>query len=110
MRDVYEMMRKVTGQRFSCLRVDGGAAKNDFLMQFQSDILPLNIERPRVIETTAFGAAGIAGISSGFWSTKQFLSARRVERVFKPLMKVKEREKLYARWKDAVQRSLHWEK
>jgi Glycerol kinase len=81
-RDVVDEMKKAAGISFRRLRVDGGASKNDFLMQFQADILPLAIERPVVTETTAFGAAGIAGIFAGFWTKEKFMSVRRVDRVF----------------------------
>ncbi|MHB9155957.1 MAG: glycerol kinase GlpK [Endomicrobiales bacterium] len=107
-KDVVEAMGKISGERFKRLRVDGGASRNDFLMQFQADILGVPIERPRVIETTALGAAGIAGISSGFWSRDEFLKTRRVERVFSPVMKKRERESYYCRWKEAVQRAMKW--
>ena len=93
------------------LQVDGGAVQNDFLMQFQADLLGCPVERPRVIETTALGAAGLAGIAVGFWKNrKEFLSHRRVERTFRPSLAVKTREALYAKWQDAVRRALAWER
>ncbi len=109
-RDVVEEMAATTGSRaFKKLAVDGGASKNNFLMQFQADILNMPVERPQVVETTAFGAAGVAGLTSGFWTREEFLHARKVDRVFLPKMPAKEREHNYARWKEAIRRALKWE-
>lgn len=107
-RDVVDEMKKAAGISFRRLRVDGGASKNDFLMQFQADILPLAIERPVVTETTAFGAAGIAGIFAGFWTKERFKSVRRIDRVFLPRMKKNVREHNYHFWKKAVNRAKSW--
>jgi glycerol kinase len=107
-RDTVEVMERVSRGTYRQIRVDGGASRNDFLMQFQADILNTPIERPEVIETTAFGAAGIAGIGTGFWTKEQFLKARRIDRVFMPAMDKKKREFYYTRWKEAVRRSLRW--
>ena len=108
-RDVVEEMATTTGNRsFKKLAVDGGASKNNFLMQFQADILNMPVERPRVVETTAFGAAGVAGMTSGFWTREEFLQARKIDRVFLPKMPAEKREHTYARWKEAVQRALKW--
>jgi glycerol kinase len=85
------------------LRVDGGAAANDFLMQYQADLLGVPVERPRMIETTALGAALLAGLASGVWAAQQDAArARAVERVFKPERGRAWREAEYARWKTAV--------
>ena len=105
---IEEMQRVVGGQSFKKLAVDGGAAKNNFLMQFQADILPMRVERPVVTETTAFGAAGLAGMTIGFWTQKEFLDARKIDRIFNPAMDNQKREALYRRWKKAVQRALNW--
>jgi glycerol kinase len=87
------------------LRVDGGAASNNFLMQFQSDILNIDVERPKMIETTAAGAAYLAGLGSGFWkSAAELKECREVERVFKPAMDKSQRDELYRGWKEAVKR------
>lgn len=87
------------------LRVDGGAAANDFLMQFQSDILGIAVERPRRIETTGLGAAYLAGLATGVWQDAAELAASRaVERLFSPQMDANRREEKLAGWKDAVQR------
>ena len=107
-RDILEVMEKGTKAHFKALRVDGGASVNNFLMQFQADILGIPVERPRVLETTALGAAGLAGLASGFWKSREaFNASRKVDRVFHP-RKMAGREALYAKWKEAVQRCRHW--
>lgn len=107
-RDVLEVMKKDTGRRFKALRVDGGATANDFLMQFQADVLGIPVERPVVRETTALGAAGLAGIAAGFWgSVEEFDRLRAVEKIFRPKTS-KGREADYRRWLDAVGRSRGW--
>ncbi|NQY74546.1 MAG: glycerol kinase GlpK [Candidatus Margulisbacteria bacterium] len=93
----------------SQLRVDGGASQNQFLMQFQADILGVPVERPTVIETTAFGAAGIAGIGVGLWHQDTFLKSRQIDHTFAPNMSDKKRVDLYQKWTDAVNRSKGWE-
>jgi len=104
-RDVLEAMTADTGKRVAVLRVDGGATANDFLMQFQADLLGVPVDRPKVIESTAAGAAYLAGLGVGLWRTgKDVEAARRPDRVFKPRMKARERDGLYAGWKDAVAR------
>ena len=100
-RDVVE----ATGLRIRELRVDGGAVANNFLMQFQADILGARILRPASIETTSLGAAYLAGIGSGFWSPSDLRRQAKIERVFKPKMSRKDREALYAGWKRAVTRA-----
>ncbi len=108
-RDILEVMKEETGRPFRLLRVDGGAAANDFLMQFQADILGIPIERPKVLETTALGAAALAGLSAGVWKDRgQFMAMRRVERVFRPRMKRTIADSLYRRWREAVRRSRDW--
>lgn len=91
------------------LQVDGGTSANDFLMQFQADILGCDVERPKVIETTALGAAGLAGLAVGFWKDRnEFLSFRSVDKVFHPKINQEKRKELYLRWKEAVKRSQNW--
>jgi glycerol kinase len=108
-RDVLEVMRKDSGIALTELRVDGGACANDFLMQFQADILGVPVERPEIIETTTLGAAYLAGLAVGFWKDKPSISRQReVNRKFQPDMAKEKREELYARWKKAVQRSMKW--
>jgi len=102
-RDLVEAMAHDAGRRVTRLRVDGGAAANDFLMQYQADLLGVPVERPRVVETTALGAGLLAGLGVGFWSSHRELDrARRVERVFKPQRPRAWRDAEYGRWKRAV--------
>jgi glycerol kinase len=102
-RDLVEAMARDARRRVQRLRVDGGAAANDFLMQLQADLLGIPVERPRVIETTALGAGLLAGLGVGFWSSHRELDrARRIERVFRPRRPRAWREAEYARWKEAV--------
>jgi glycerol kinase len=109
-RDVLELMRTECGIRLSELRVDGGACANDFLMQFQADILGVPVERPQIVETTALGAAYLAGLAVGFWKDQETIAERRkVDRRFQPAMEDDKREKLYTRWKKAVERVRGWE-
>ena len=108
-RDVLEVMKKDTKQAFKILKVDGGASANDFLMQFQADILRIPIERPKILETTALGAAGLAGIAVGLWKNKEeFNRLRRIDRIFYPKMKSSQAQTLYSNWKRAVERSRNW--
>ena len=104
-RDVVEAMTADCGRRLGLLRVDGGAAANDFLMQFQADLLGVAVDRPEVVETTAAGAAFLAGVGVGFWkSAADVESARRKDRTFKPAMPMARRRELYAGWLEAVSR------
>ena len=107
--DVLEAMQKDSGERLSELRVDGGAAANDLLMQFQADILGVPVVRPKVLETTALGAAYLAGLHTGVWSSREEIAAQwQMERRFEPRMARTEAEALLARWREAVSRSLRW--
>jgi glycerol kinase len=109
-RDVLELMRNECGIDLCDLRVDGGACANNFLMQFQADILGVPVERPEIIETTALGAAYLAGLAVGFWKDQSMIAERRkVNRKFKPGMNEDKRKELYDNWKKAVKRSMHWE-
>ena len=108
-RDVLEVMKKDTGEPIKILKVDGGASANNFLMQFQADILGIPVARPRVLETTALGAAGLAGIAVGFWKNRNTFNRLNCEgRVFRPWMKHSEADALYSKWKMAVERSRGW--
>ncbi len=110
-RDVLELMRNECGLELSELRVDGGACANNFLMQFQADILGVPVERPEIIETTALGAAYLAGLAVDFWRDQSMITERRkVDRKFLPEMSADKREKLYKGWKKAVQRAMLWDK
>jgi len=105
-RDVCDAMGADSGIPLKTLRVDGGMVKNNFLMQFQADILGVPVQRPQVTETTALGAAYLAGLAVGFWdSTDEIAQQWAVERTFEPTMSVDQRESLYAGWKKAVERT-----
>ncbi len=106
-RDVVEAMRKDSGHPVRELRVDGGACRNDVLLQFQADLLGAHIDRPRMVETTAMGAAYLAGLQAGLFRSAEFVRrVRRTDRVFRPHMGKTERERLWSGWKDAVRRTL----
>lgn len=108
-RDVLEAMEEDSGIKLRTLKVDGGAVANNFLMQFQADILGVDVYRPDIIETTALGAAYLAGLGVGFWTDKDEIAKRwKVDRVFKPEMEVERQEILYQGWRKAVERSLKW--
>ena len=109
-RDVIDCLARDSGIALAELRVDGGACQNDFLMQFQADILGTPVLRPRVLEVTALGAAALAGLAVGFWKdTSALASAIAVERRFEPQLAAADRDALYAGWKRAVERSRAWE-
>jgi glycerol kinase len=102
-RDLVEAMARDAGRRVRELRVDGGAAANGFLMQWQADLLGIPVQRPRVVETTALGAALLAGLGVGLWRSHRELDrARRIERTFRPRAGRAWREAEYRRWKRAV--------
>ncbi|MFS7206638.1 glycerol kinase GlpK [Carnobacterium divergens] len=102
-KDVMETMIKDSNIPITEMRVDGGAAKNNFLMQFQSDILNIEIKRPEVNETTALGAAYLAGLATGFWKSIDDIKANwLLDKSYKPEMKEKERKELYQGWEKAV--------
>ena len=107
-RDVLEAMEKDSGLNLKSLKVDGGAVANNYLMQFQSDILGVEVERPELIETTALGAAYLAGIQSGIWTASDIVDRRKVDRVFKTQMGESKRGELYEGWKKAVSRTAGW--
>ena len=88
------------------IRVDGGAVKNNFLMQFQADISGRPVARPRDIETTALGAAQLAGLSVGFWTRRDLAKMRKIERTFRPSLARSERMARLSDWRTAVQRAL----
>ena len=109
-KDVLEAMQNDSGIELKSLKVDGGASNNNFLMQFQSDILNVKIDRPKIVETTALGAAYLAGLAVGFFKSKEDIKKRWVcDREFEPKMSEEVREKSYKDWKRAVERSLAWE-
>ncbi|MCU9612698.1 glycerol kinase GlpK [Caldibacillus lycopersici] len=102
-KDVLSAMEADSGIALKALRADGGAVKNNFLMQFQSDILNASVERPVVNETTALGAAYLAGLAVGYWESKEEIATQwAVDKTFEPKMEEADRESLYAGWKKAV--------
>jgi glycerol kinase len=108
-RDVLDAMEADASDRLQVLRVDGGAATNDGLLQFQADLLGVPVERPAVVETTAWGTAALAGLAVGFWRDLDEVAAmRRVDRTFEPAMAAAERERLVSGWRRAVDRSRGW--
>jgi glycerol kinase len=106
---VLEAMQADAGGALTELRVDGGAAANDLLMQFQADLLGVPVVRPKILETTALGAAYLAGLTTSLWASREQLAAMwQVERRFEPRMERKEAEAKMLRWRDAVSRSRNW--
>lgn len=109
-KDVLEAMQTDAKLRLQALRVDGGATANDFLMQFQSDILGSIVERPQVREVTAQGAAYLAGLATGYWNDlKEVQSKTVIEHEFTPNIETQERHQRYAGWKKAIARARQWE-
>ena len=109
-KDVLGAMEADSGIKLQALKVDGGAVANNLLMQFQSDILGVPVDRPVVTETTALGAAYLAGLAVGVWANKEDLIQNwQLNRRFEPTMGADERAKLYAGWQKAVKRSMEWE-
>ncbi len=108
-RDVLDAMEADAGAPLDRLRVDGGAAVNDGLLQFQADLLGVPVERPVVTETTALGAAFLAGLATGYWSGIEEIAATwALDRRFEPLMPPAERDHLLRGWREAVSRSRGW--
>ncbi|MCR4412129.1 MAG: glycerol kinase GlpK [Thermoguttaceae bacterium] len=109
-RDLVEAMQADAGCTLSSLKVDGGAARNDLLMQFQADLLGVEVRRPVVAETTALGAAYLAGLAVGYWSdTSEIARQWALDRCFVPAMSAADRDRRHRRWQEAVARSRHWE-
>jgi glycerol kinase len=110
-RDVSDTMEEESGIKLRELRVDGGATRNDFLMQFQADVLGKRVVRPTNTETTALGAAFAAGLAVGYWANRSELAKIwRAEKAYEPIMKKVDRDALYSKWREAVTRSLGWAK
>lgn len=107
-RDILTAMEHDSGIALDQLNVDGGATANTYLMQFQADILGVPVIRPRVTETTAMGAAYLAGLDTGFWTKEQISQIREIERAFDPGMGEEERNRRYQGWQKAVKRTLGW--
>ena len=109
-KDVLTAMETDSEIKLQALRVDGGAAANNLLMQFQADILGVNVERPQVIETTALGATYLAGLAVGCWNKDEIKNNWQVDARFTPKMQKETGEKLYKGWQKAVRRTMNWEK
>ena len=107
--ELLEAMQRDSGQQLSELRVDGGAAANDLLMQFQADLLGVPVARPKVLETTALGAAYLAGLTVNLWKSRDELATHwKAERRFEPHMAAADRQQRMARWREAVKRAQNW--
>lgn len=107
-KDLLNVMQKDSKIKLTSLNVDGGACANNYLMQFQSDILNTIVERPKVIETTVMGAAYLAGICIGLWKQKDIVNKRKIDENFSPTFSQEKREKLYNTWQKAVERTKNW--
>jgi glycerol kinase len=109
-RDVVDCMEKDSGIKGTELKVDGGASNNDFLMQFQADVLGVPVMRPKIVETTARGSAFLAGLATGFWKSKsELVNAFELERKFEPAIARADADKLYKGWQKAVEKAKDWE-
>lgn len=107
--DLIQAMQEDSGIKLKTLKVDGGASANNYLMQFQSDILNTQVERAKIIESTALGAAYLAGIGIGLWKQKDIVRNRIIDKEFIPIMEEQKRNKLYKNWLKAIERSKGWE-
>ena len=108
--DVLKAMEEDSGIELKALKVDGGACQNNFLMQFQSDILGVQVDRPEVVETTALGAAYLAGLAVGYWKDRNEVSQNwAISKSFDPAMEEEKKEKLIKGWHKAVTKSMDWE-
>ncbi len=107
--DVLKAMEKDSELKLKSLNVDGGASANNFLMQFQADILNTEVNRPKNIETTALGAALFAGLAIDLWTIKDIVKNREIDRAFEPFMKEEKRKKLYSGWLKAVEKAMNWQ-
>jgi len=107
-KDVLNAMQNDAETELTAVKVDGGACKNNLLMQFQADMLNTKVERPNITETTIMGAAYLAGICVGLWKQEDVLNRRKIDQEFIPTFTSEKREKLYHRWQKAVERSKNW--
>ena len=108
-RDVIEAMQRDSGITLKELRCDGGASVNDVLMQFQSDILGVKVEVPSIVETTALGAAYLAGLAVGFWESKAEIAEKwALDNRYHPRFDKDQRERLFTRWHKAIELSKGW--
>ncbi len=107
-KDVLDAMSNDSGIELSELNVDGGASVNDYLMQFQADILNTRVDRPEIVETTALGVAGLAGIAVGIWTKNEFAGKMKLDRRFEVQMSEEKRNRLYKGWLKAVEKAKGW--
>ena len=107
-KDVLEAMEKDSGIDLKTLKVDGGAVANNYLMQFQADILNAEVERPKIIESTAQGAAYLAGLEAGIWTVDEIIKMKEIGKVFKVQMTESNRAKKYKLWTKAIERTMGW--
>ncbi|WP_340077048.1 FGGY family carbohydrate kinase [Leptobacterium sp. I13] len=107
-KDILDAMQEDSGIELKSLNVDGGACTNNFLMQFQADILNTEVHRPEVIESTAIGAAYLAGITVGLWSKESITKNRAADKIFIPTFTEEKRKKLYKGWQKAITRTKNW--
>jgi glycerol kinase len=108
-KDILNAMQEDSQIELAVLKVDGGACSNNFLMQFQADILGTVVERPEVIESTALGAAYLAGITVGLWKKDDIIENRQINRSFQPQYEPDRIAKLYRGWQKAVKRTMNWD-
>ncbi len=109
-KEVIDVMENETKEKIKLLRVDGGASMNNLLLQKQADFLNINVERPKILETTAFGAFLLSGLGAGVIKYENLKNFVKIDRVFKPSLEKEEFDKRYKQWKEAVSRSLGWRK
>ena len=107
-RDILEAMQQDSGIKLQRLKVDGGATANAYLMQFQADVLDVEVERPLITETTAMGAAFLSGLATEYWEKDDLGKLRNIDRIFIPEMDADQREKYYSNWKKAIDRTKGW--
>ena len=107
-KDIIDVMEKDSGIKLKSLKVDGGACMNNYLMQFQSDLLDCEVLRPEIIETTAMGAGYLAGLQSNIWDKDQIIKNQKIDKSFNPTINDSERQKMYRGWKKAVNRTFNW--
>ncbi len=105
-KDVFDLMQKESGLKIKSLSVDGGACRNDFLMQFQADMLSAPVIRPRMVDSTVAGAAYLAGVSIGLWNRRQLATMKVIDRAFKPKLTKTKISELYTGWQKAIRQSL----